>query len=216
MQCNQALPVPADRNKMAATSTMSKSRQPNFTAQELSVLTEMVQENIGILSSKLTNSVTNQKKELVWLKITEAVNACGIHKRTTEKVKEKWRQLKTSAKRLQSDEKKHMMKTGGGHGHKPADGITKVIQDLYQLDPSWIGLEGVESSHGSSFDLTDFITTTPTTLAAEPAQGLTAAESSSSTSLPEGAHVEQMPQSAFQNQETFLGKNSIYSLIHKL
>ena len=122
---------------MAAT---SKSRQPNFTGQEVTILTEMVQENIGILSSKLTNAVTNQKKEMVWLKITEAVNACGIHRRTTDKVKEKWRQLKTGAKRQQACERKDMKKTGGGPAPKKVDDVTKVIQDLYQLDPSWIGL----------------------------------------------------------------------------
>ena len=196
---------------MAASSTMSKSRQPNFTAQELGILTEMVQEHIGILSSKFTSAITNQKKELVWMKITEAVNACGIHKRTTEKVKEKWRQLKANAKRQKSSDRKEMVKTGGGPAIKTSsDGVTRAIQDLYQQDPSWIGLEGVES--GYVFTTTASLPSAA--LGAEPAETSTTSTSTPFI-MPEGANcmVEQM----HQTQDTILGKTiNIYSLIHKL
>lgn len=39
-----------------------KSRKQNFIASEISVLTENYEENMEILQSKLTNSVTNAKK----------------------------------------------------------------------------------------------------------------------------------------------------------
>ena len=39
-----------------------KHRKQNFNPSEIAVLTEKVEENLTILQSKLTNSVTNQKK----------------------------------------------------------------------------------------------------------------------------------------------------------
>jgi hypothetical protein len=40
-----------------------KIRKANFSATEISVLTERVQESLEILQSKFTNSVTNQEKD---------------------------------------------------------------------------------------------------------------------------------------------------------
>ena len=48
--------------KMASGDEKSrKPRKHNFSASEVLVLTEKVEENLQILQSKLTNSVTNQK-----------------------------------------------------------------------------------------------------------------------------------------------------------
>ena len=47
--------------KMA--SPAEKSRKPNFTASEILVLTKKYEENMEILRSKFTNSVTNAKKK---------------------------------------------------------------------------------------------------------------------------------------------------------
>lgn len=41
---------------------------------------EKVEENLAILQSKFTNSVTNLKKKQVWSQITAAVNAVGVDK----------------------------------------------------------------------------------------------------------------------------------------
>ena len=56
-----------------------KSRKPrkhNFSSSEIAVLIEMVERNLAILQSKLTISVTNQKKKVMWQKITDAVQTC--------------------------------------------------------------------------------------------------------------------------------------------
>ena len=39
-----------------------KNRKANFSASEVSLLTEKVEENLPVLQSKLTNAVTNAKK----------------------------------------------------------------------------------------------------------------------------------------------------------
>ena len=52
-----------------------KARKQNFSPTEIATLTEKVEENLAILQSKLTNSITNQKKNELWSKIAAAVNA---------------------------------------------------------------------------------------------------------------------------------------------
>ena len=45
----------------ASPATSRKARKQNLSASEISVLTEIVEENLSVLQSKLTNSVTNQR-----------------------------------------------------------------------------------------------------------------------------------------------------------
>ena len=47
---------------MASPAVSRKARKQNFSASEIAILTEKVEENLSIIQSKLTNSVTNKKK----------------------------------------------------------------------------------------------------------------------------------------------------------
>ena len=59
---------------------------------------EKVEENLTIIQSKLTNSVTNQKeKNEIWCKIVDAANAVGVAQRMTTEVREKWKNLHAQA-----------------------------------------------------------------------------------------------------------------------
>ena len=49
---------------MASPAVSRKARKQNFSASEIAILTEKVEENLSIIQSKLTNSVTNQKKKM--------------------------------------------------------------------------------------------------------------------------------------------------------
>ena len=84
---------------MASGEGSRKPRKHNFSASEVSILTEKVEENLAILQSKFTNNVTNLKKKQVWSEITAAVNALGVHKRTETEVREKWKNLHSAVKR---------------------------------------------------------------------------------------------------------------------
>ncbi|KAK2550663.1 hypothetical protein P5673_028526 [Acropora cervicornis] len=55
-------PASYERCKMASPAISRKARKQNFRASEIAVLTEKVEENISLIPSKFTNSVTNQKK----------------------------------------------------------------------------------------------------------------------------------------------------------
>jgi len=47
---------------MASPAISRKAWKQNFSASEIAVLTEKVKENLLLIQSKFTNSVTNQKK----------------------------------------------------------------------------------------------------------------------------------------------------------
>ena len=62
---------------------------------EINILIEKVEENLEVLQSKLTNSVTkmNKRKKQIWDNITAAVNAVGFEKRDVTEVREKWKNI---------------------------------------------------------------------------------------------------------------------------
>ena len=66
----------AIQNSQAA--KQRKVGKVNFSASELVVLTEEVEENMFVLKSKFTDSVTNARKNKIWADITAAVNAVGV------------------------------------------------------------------------------------------------------------------------------------------
>ena len=74
-----------------------KACKQNFSTSEIAILMEKVEENLSIIQSKLMNSVTNQKKNEIWCKIADAVNAVGVARRMTTEVREKWKNLHAQA-----------------------------------------------------------------------------------------------------------------------
>ena len=69
----------------------------------MNILTSKVEENLDVIQSKLTNSVTNQRKNKIWDDITREINAVGVVNRTAHEVKEKWKNLTSTAKKRFSD-----------------------------------------------------------------------------------------------------------------
>ena len=67
-----------------------RKRKPNFATRELTIITENVEANKGILQSKFTNNVTTKNKTETWKAITEKVNALGVASRTIYEVKREW------------------------------------------------------------------------------------------------------------------------------
>ena len=129
--------------KMA--SPAKKLRKANFSPAEISVLTEKFEENMEILQSKFTNSITNTKKNKIWEAIAEAVNAVGVTARTTQEVRDKWKNLHSSAKKDFSSFKREHKKTGGGPAPPaPTEASLKII-NLFQDTPSFTGLQGFET-----------------------------------------------------------------------
>ena len=126
-------------------SPAKKSRKSNFSASEIAVLTKKYEESIEILQSKFTKSVTNAKKNKVWEEFAAAVNAVGVTLRTTQEVKDKWKNLQCTAKKEFSGFKKEQKKTGGGPApSNPSEATLKIIE-MFSETPSFTGLQGFET-----------------------------------------------------------------------
>ncbi|XP_068695997.1 uncharacterized protein [Montipora foliosa] len=78
--------------------TACRKRKPNFSAQEIAIITQKFEENQAVLKSKFTNTNTNKMKQSVWEEMTIAVNAVGTAHRSVSEVKEKWTNLQRTAK----------------------------------------------------------------------------------------------------------------------
>ena len=91
-------------SSVATVSQMQQGKQKrplktNWSDSEITVLTENVEENLDLIPSKFSNNVTNAKKNTAWLEITEAVNAVGVAYRTAQEVRNKWKNLTSTAKK---------------------------------------------------------------------------------------------------------------------
>ena len=119
-----------------------RNRKPNFTAAECSVIFEEAEQNIEIIKSKFTSTLTNKNKTKVWEDITAKVNSLGVCLRSVSEVKEKWRGMVGAAKKEFSKFRPSQRKTGGGE--KPASPKTssKKIIEIFGDDPSFSGIQG--------------------------------------------------------------------------
>lgn len=123
-----------------------RKRKLNFSASEINKITVLVEENLQIIQSKLTNSITNKKKQEVWAKITGQVNAIGVAHRSVQDIKDKWKNLQTTAKKEFSRQKRSFAQTGGGPACKKPKETTERIMRLFENAPSFTGINGFETS----------------------------------------------------------------------
>lgn len=120
--------------------TACRKRKPNFSAQEIAIITQKFEENQVVLKSKFTNTNTNKMKQNVWEEMTVAVNAVGTAHRSVSEVKEKW-----TNRTAKNELSKGQRKTGGGPPPKlPSKGTDKILE-LLKDTPSFSGLQGFET-----------------------------------------------------------------------
>ena len=143
---------------MEATRT-TRNRSIKFESSEITLITELVQQNISIISDKYksshgTSSVTSDKKRLFWEHITERVNSLGVCPRSTKEIKTKWSNLHQEVKNAYTKKARNHQKTGGGPPPKPFSEAQEKNVDIYKDCPSFTGLQGVESPIDSSLTTT--------------------------------------------------------------
>ena len=95
-----------DPEEETGNSAKKRKRKPNFTTRQLTIITENVEANKGILQSKFTDNVNNKTKTETWKVITEKVNAVGVANTTIYEVRRKWQGLFSTAKKEFSQQKK--------------------------------------------------------------------------------------------------------------
>ena len=123
-------------------SPAKRPRKPNFTPAECAVIFEEAEENLSIIKSKLSSTLSNKNKSRVWEEITTKVNALGVCKRSVVEVKEKWRGMVSSARKEHSKRAVSRSKTGGGRKPDSPKGTTVKIIQLFEDDPSFSGISG--------------------------------------------------------------------------
>ena len=74
-----------------------------------------MEENLEVIQSKLTNSITNRTKQETWAKIAQQFNAIGVAHRSVQEIKDKWKNLKSTARKSLRDKEEALDKQGVVH-----------------------------------------------------------------------------------------------------
>ncbi|XP_060582321.1 myb/SANT-like DNA-binding domain-containing protein 4 [Ruditapes philippinarum] len=119
---------------------IKRERSENFDSATLAFLCDEVEKNIDIINSKQTNFITNKRKQQVWQKITDAVNARGGAPRSVSQLKEKYRKSVSAAKIASNIRKKELFKTGGGSAPPPLSDISQKLCEINDDTPSFSGI----------------------------------------------------------------------------
>ncbi|CAH3173331.1 unnamed protein product [Porites lobata] len=144
-----------EENKMEESEVKERKRKPNFSPLEVSIITESVKKHIDVIQSKLTNNITNKKKSQVWEEITKEVNAVGRANRSVQEIKDKWKNLHSTAKKEFSNYKKEYKKTGGGPPPKPPSQSSEQIIEIFEDTPAFSGLGGFETVEPAEADIVE-------------------------------------------------------------
>ena len=83
----------------------------------------------------MSNSVTSQRKNKIWDDITREINAVGVAKRTAHEVKEKWKNLTSTAMKRFSDIRRQENQTGGGPPPKEVSPVEERIIKSFEDTP---------------------------------------------------------------------------------
>jgi len=88
--------------------------------EEVNVLIDLINANHAFLTEALTNAKTKQMVDARWDDISRSINSLGCGSPfAREKVKKKWFDLKSKAKRDVALFKTETRKTGGGDNNAP-------------------------------------------------------------------------------------------------
>ena len=108
-----------------------RKRKPNFSVYEIGVITENVKKHLETIQSKLTNNVSNKKKQEIWEEVTRAVNAVGTANRTVSEVKDKWKNLHSTAKKSSLNSRENQRRLEEGHRRNPqVSQVKKLLKCL--------------------------------------------------------------------------------------
>ena len=91
-----------------------KSRAKNFSAEEIALLVDLVQENKPSLFGALSPSLTSEEKVNIWEDIAQKLSQANGTVRTKDDVSKKWSNILAKHKPIISDKLSSIRKTGGG------------------------------------------------------------------------------------------------------
>jgi len=130
--------------------SFDRKHNPNFSGDEVEVLTTEVSKNSRVLFGKLQGPCTASVKREVWETIGRAVAGVSSNKRSVEDLKKKWMQVKCIVKSKASA--LHKQKKGTGGGPSTCDELTSSEMRIVGV----IGRDSVEGIAGG-WDSTAFL-----------------------------------------------------------
>lgn len=97
---------------------MSETKRPrkaNFSESEEIALATAVKDRQLVLFGRFEgDKVTKSAKDKAWIEVKDLVNATGGNGRDVAEIKQKYKNFKSSAKKVLSENRQQMIKTGGG------------------------------------------------------------------------------------------------------
>ena len=123
-------------NSLTSIECEKRKTKQNFSAEEVSIIIKMEEENVELSNAKFTNTVTNERKK---------VNACDVSERSEKEVKDKWIGLQQNAKKEYQGIREERRRTGGVSPPQGGDAITERIIALYGDTPTFTGITGTET-----------------------------------------------------------------------
>lgn len=105
-------------------------RNKNWELLEIQVLKKMIDNHYELLNSRHTNAMINARKNLVWKRITDSINALGLHRRTVRELKIKWSNMRLTEKR-KSTGSQH---TSQDYDAERTDDVVDVSQSSYESE----------------------------------------------------------------------------------
>lgn len=117
---------------MDTSGSKMNSRCANFTYEEEQLLIKLVEKYKNIVECKKSNSVTWKEKERGWHSIESEFNSSsGKCFRSVKNLKEKYNNIKKKTKQKWAQEKKMVLKTGGGCYSLPNESnVDNVMKDI--------------------------------------------------------------------------------------
>ncbi|VEN42773.1 unnamed protein product [Callosobruchus maculatus] len=106
-------------------------RDPNMVYNEKHILLELIEKYFGVIENKKTDAVSVGKKNEVWEKIRIEFNSQTLVPRTTDTLKNTWKNLKADARKKAAEERQSQMKTGGGP--YPVIHIEPIFMEVLEL-----------------------------------------------------------------------------------
>jgi hypothetical protein len=104
-----------------------RKRSSNWDSSEITLLQQLVQENMSTLRSKLTNSVTNSRNISIWKNIAVQINSLGLHYRTDKEVKIKWQNMQTITAPSAISWRSVLVVEEAGENHRPWTGNWRAL-----------------------------------------------------------------------------------------
>ena len=120
----------------------NRNRKTNFTAAECTVTFEEAEQNIDIIKSKFTSTLTNKNKTKVWEDITAKVNSLGPAYEVFVKCRRNGEGWSVLPKKNFPSSERRREKPVEERGQTSPKSSSKKIIELFGDDPSFSGIQG--------------------------------------------------------------------------